>query len=419
MGWKTLRLSKNLPRSFKKLVEGEVVNNILDIYRLPEEVLLILELLKEKDEVQKLECLERLSKDVDWQLFLDYAIHHRVYPTLFGQLKQLKNQLEVPTFVIQSLEQLYKKNTFEMLQLSAEMNEIGKFFAEHEIEALFLKGPAIAHDLFGDISLRTSKDLDILIPIHQIENAKRILEQLGYVQTKFIRSLFNEWKWRQKDISFYHPEKQIEIEIHWRLSCGPEKEPSFMELWARRRKSIITQDPCYILGREDLFYYLVHHGARHAWFRLRWLVDIQQIVNLQLDWLTIYQLFKKNNYVHLSGQAIILASQLLEMNVTSEMVPFLKKRKAYKIANNTLYFLDGIKDIYAPELTNYYLNYVRTIKTNLQRLIKDISRLHPISKDAEDLPLPKQLHFLYFLLRPFLWFIRKRKIVVFSKDEFQ
>ena len=34
----------------------------------------------------------------------------------------------------------------------------------------------------------------------------------------------------------------------------------------------------YILGREDLFLFLVSHGARHGWSRLRWLIDIHQIV---------------------------------------------------------------------------------------------------------------------------------------------
>ena len=54
------------------------------------------------------------------------------------------------------------------------MEQVSKWFIENEISTLF-KGPALAHDLYGDVSLRTSCDLDILIPINQLEKAERIL----------------------------------------------------------------------------------------------------------------------------------------------------------------------------------------------------------------------------------------------------
>ena len=48
------------------------------------------------------------------------------------------------------------------------------------IRTLVLKGPTLALDLYGDVSLRTSKDLDILIPLTEIEQAERLMTELGY-----------------------------------------------------------------------------------------------------------------------------------------------------------------------------------------------------------------------------------------------
>ena len=80
--------------------------------------------------------------------------------------------------------------------------------------------------------------------------------------------------------------KEVKLEVHWRLNPGPAKEPTFNELWERKRISILlTDSPVYFLGREDLFLFLVTHGARHGWSRLRWLVDIHQIVNKIINWI--------------------------------------------------------------------------------------------------------------------------------------
>ena len=398
------------------------MNNTLDLNRFPKEVLLILEVLKEKDEDLKRNCLERLSVEVDWQLFLEYAIHHRVYPTLYKQLKHTKDHLKVPTFVMQSLERLYKENTFKMLQLSAEMNEIGKLFADHDIDALFLKGPAIAHDLFGDISLRTSKDLDVLIPIDQLEKAQYILKDIGYEQVVSLESLFNEWKWRFKDISFYHPDKEIQVELHWRLNNWPAKEPSFKELWSRRRVSTFTQHPCCFLGEEDLFYYLVTHGARHGWFRLRWLMDVQQFMKRPLDWNSLHDRFERCNNIMLAGQALILASELYELDMTEEMNPLLIKRSK-KIANNALFFIEIMENLHDENLSKniyrYYKKYTSSIRSISQRVLWKLSKLHPIPEDAQVLPLPKFFYFLYFPLRPFLWLSRQRKRQVYPESDFQ
>ena len=398
------------------------MNNTLDLTRLPKEVLLLLEVFKEKDKVLKEGYLETLSKEVDWQLFLDYAIHHRVYPMLYKQLKHLKVQLNIPTFVIQSLEGLYRENTFKILQLSAEMNEIGKLFADQGIDTLFLKGPILAHDIFGDISLRTSKDLDVLIPIDQLEKAQNILNNLGYEQVENLETLFNEWKWRFKDISFYHPEKEILVELHWRLNDWPAKEPSFKELWSKRRVSTITQHPCYFLGEEDLFFYLVTHGARHGWFRLRWLMDVQQFMNRPMDWSILYNRFGRCNNVMLAGQALILASQLYELDMTEEMKPLLINRSR-KIANDALFFIEIMENLHDENLSRdiyrYYKKYTSSIRSISQRVLWKFSKLHPIPADAQALPLPKFFYFLYFPLRPFLWLSRERNRQVFLKDDFQ
>ena len=52
-----------------------------------------------------------------------------------------------------------------MLHLSGEMERLSKVFLNKNINSMYLNGPVMAQDLYGDVSFRTSSDLDLLISI--------------------------------------------------------------------------------------------------------------------------------------------------------------------------------------------------------------------------------------------------------------
>ena len=284
-------------------------------------------------------------------------------------------------------------------------------FLENGIRTIFLKGPVIAYDLYGDISLRTSSDLDFLIPLHDLNQAEDLLLKLGYVKDDYIAKVLNDWKWRHHHITFFHPQRKIKLEVHWRLNPGPAKEPAFNDLWERKRISSLTGSPVYFLGREDLFLYLVTHGARHGWSRLRWLVDIHQIVQQELDWSKLYQLLKKYQYLHVGGQALILASQLLKTPIVEEMKLLLSVNTSARLAQEAIFYLEEMVNLHTdpvPEnVAMYHKRHLFSLMSKRQRLIFIMSFLYPYPEDAEVFPLPKYLQFLYFPLRPFLWAWRK------------
>ncbi|WP_432749981.1 nucleotidyltransferase family protein [Paenibacillus amylolyticus] len=124
----------------------------------------------------------------DWQLFLRLVYHHRLYSVLYLKMKELNSAI-IPADVMESLRQQYTVNTFRMLHLTAEMEQVCGAFRERGIRNITLKGPALAHDLYGDVSMRTSKDLDILIPFNDVEAAEGILATLGYVSKEGERHL--------------------------------------------------------------------------------------------------------------------------------------------------------------------------------------------------------------------------------------
>jgi hypothetical protein len=383
----------------------------LKLDKVPKELKLQLEFLKCKNIDELKEIDKEWFKEIDWSKFLELAMHHRIYSIIYRKMKQLDSGL-IPEYVMSKLQQKYKINTFQMLALSGEMEQMSRLLLENGIKTIFLKGPVIAHDLYGDISLRTSSDLDFLIPLDDLDQAEDLLVKQGYVKDDYIVMVLNDWKWRHHHITFYHPQKKIKLEVHWRLNPGPAQEPTFHDLWERKRKSDLIVSPVYLLGKEDLFLYLVTHGARHGWSRLRWLVDIHQIVQQEFEWSKLYQLLKKYQYLHVGGQSLILSSQLLHTLMTNnEMKRLLTVHTSDCLAQEAIFYLEEMISLHSepvPEkVAKYHKRHLFSLMSKRQRFLFILSFLYPYPEDVEVLPLPKRLQFLYFPLRPLLWIWRK------------
>ncbi|MFD1450922.1 nucleotidyltransferase domain-containing protein [Oceanobacillus sojae] len=384
----------------------------LDLRNIPEELQLMIELLRNNH----LEEWETFT-DINWETFIDLAIHHRIYPVLYPKLKKVKEGI-VPPFVLERFSWLYRRNTMKMLFLGSEMQKISKLFSDNHIRLLFLKGPVLAQALYGDISLRTSRDLDVLIPIEKLDEAEHLLLAQGYEKEYEINKELNEWKWRHRHVNYYHPQKKITIEIHWRLNTGPAKEPNFNELWERRKQSTIPGNEVYMLSNEDLYLYLNMHGAQHGWSRLRWLFDIHQLMEKELNWNRIYNRLKRFGYLQVGGQGMILVSELFNRKLSNEMQQYLVNSRSKRLAAKSIFYLESMINIYTlplPEnVVKYHKKYLTGLMSTEQRILFTLSLLYPYPDDMKTLPLPKTLHFLYFPLRPFLWVWRKRKKHVLS-----
>ncbi|WP_461672884.1 nucleotidyltransferase domain-containing protein [Priestia megaterium] len=385
----------------------------LDLTLMPQELKVLLELIKDDNNEHIQKYKNEWFTKINWDYFLKLAMHHRIYPLVYLKLKEVAPEL-TPSYVLKALQVEYTKNTFQMLHLSGEMERISKLFTENQIRSLFLKGPVIAHYLYGDISLRTSKDLDIFIPETDLEKAENLLLNEGYEKEEVL-TVLNEIKWRYHHIAYFHPIKKIQIEIHWRLHPRPMKEPKFQELWERKRTSSLTRHTVSFLGKEDLMLYLITHGSRHGWFRLRWLLDINEIMKKVNNFNRIRLLLKSYNVGHLAGQTFLLASQLLNTSIDREFNKLIEDKKNRRLAKKAISYIEVMTKLHMSEsnkLNIYYTYYQFVIKTNKEKFLFIIILLYPNSSDIETLKLPRFLVFLYFPLRPFLWIWRKSKYIL-------
>lgn len=378
--------------------------------QLPVEMKLLLELIKTNTDGIVIEKFK--AKDINWSKFYQLAIHHRTIPLLYSKLNKLKLNW-IPIEVLNRLQNKYQQNVFSMLKITSEMGVIASLFNSNNIKVLFLKGPILGKELYGDISLRTSKDIDILIPFKDIKRTKQLLLKHGYKEKEETEFILNEHKWRAHHLVFYQPDSNIYIEIHWRLNELPDKEPSFDSLWGRKNISPLTLEPIYTLGREDLFLYLASHGARHGWFRLRWLVDVDRLMKNNTPFKRMDTIIREYENEHVVGQALILTNQLLKTPISNQLSPYLRNR-SIRLASLAMVFISSIDhdQPFPRELIPFPRSYAYELQKNLSQKLKFLLiSSYPTYKDYQVFKLPRNLHFLYFPLRPFLYTGRKLGIL--------
>ena len=101
---------------------------------------------------------------LDWTELLRLSTIHAVTPMLYQTLRSIP----IPQHAIESLRLAFEKNTRRNLALSAELCRLVELFNEHAVTFLPLKGPLLSQQLYGDLSMRCSADLDWLVPPHDL-----------------------------------------------------------------------------------------------------------------------------------------------------------------------------------------------------------------------------------------------------------
>ncbi len=149
------------------------------------------------------------------------------------------------------------------LHASVAVVRLAESFREEGIRLLLLKGPYLAHTLYGDPMYRPYADLDILVAPGDVEKASGILVRHGYQQEQagWTRRIHFHLGFRPPE-SWYPP-----VELHWRPVDGMNLyrlAPDFLFRSARLWMTMQMPSSIFVPGLEDCFLYLCLHAAKHG-----------------------------------------------------------------------------------------------------------------------------------------------------------
>jgi len=213
--------------------------------------------------------------DGEWHPFLVQVKRHQMSMLVADALRSAG--IDAP----ENLHRIEGEQKIRALSLAGEAVQLIDALGDAGIKALIVKGPLLSQMLYRDPTMRQSLDLDLLVEWEQFRAAREALTPLGY-QLISNEPPWDDWRiepWRQlaKDITLFHPEREISLELHHRLKSPESLLPGFgLERATGTATMAGRQLPAF--ERADLFAYLCVHAATSLWDRLKWLADIRALL---------------------------------------------------------------------------------------------------------------------------------------------
>jgi len=185
-------------------------------------------------------------------------------------------EIPTPHSVHDTLASALRHNAKRVLVMSEELTRILRLLEAAGVPALALKGPVIAHTLYADPAYRFFTDLDLLVPLAHIPDARRILSGAGYDPSGSAKTAIarEQSVFRFTELSLENARIGVHVDLHWELTPKDWIASMPRGLWDRTRTVLVGSSAIPTLGEEDTFLHLCVHGNKHGWTSLNWLVDL-------------------------------------------------------------------------------------------------------------------------------------------------
>lgn len=217
-----------------------------------------------------------LDNRLDWSVLLLLAEEHRVHGLLAKRLAET-GYADVPAPVREQLQARMRAQHLFTLGMTAELFRILEDFSSASIETVLVKGPLISLLAYGDPSLRSYVDLDLLIRHRDILKATQRMMGMGF-DPKVPLSAIQTGK-VPGEFVFRRPGTQRIVEMHTERTFRHYPKPiPLEELFARKRQVLLDGREVPALSLEDELVLHCIHGAKDFWERLMWVSDTAAVL---------------------------------------------------------------------------------------------------------------------------------------------
>lgn len=221
---------------------------------------------------------------IDWHALLPRARWHGLTSLVYWHVHSTCPEA-VPPAILDALQARFRANARRNLLLTQELFRIVSLLERDGTPVIVFKGPVLGLMAYGNPSLRTFSDLDILVHQRDVPKVADRLQAAGYEHLSEAQErvpLDFEWEY-----PFIRWPAGIKVDLHWRplprtLCYAVDTEA----LWHRSQKLELGGRHLTTFAPEDLLLYLCVHGSKHCWMRLGWVCDVAALLRAHpsMDW---------------------------------------------------------------------------------------------------------------------------------------
>ena len=214
-------------------------------------------------------------RGADWPALADAASHLGLLGHLALRWDDLRHAGAPADWLVHSAEAWRGQAAFNLLLAHTE-TELLAAFAARGIAAIPLKGVSLSCMLYGSPAVRSTTDLDLLIPSAQMDAAAEMLETRGY-RSSLPRALLSRRAFlahtdEHTSETVYVAEAggiPLQVELHWKILPLPEEK-----VWGGLTNYAAPGGRVRGLPPALYLLYLCAHLSGHGWRSLHWLADI-------------------------------------------------------------------------------------------------------------------------------------------------
>ena len=352
---------------------------------------------------------------LDWPRFLRVTGRHQVIALAHDGLTRAGT--DVPPEIAREIGTQAETLVRENLAIACEALRLQRLFDDAALPVLFVKGAPLAVLAFGNLGLRESQDIDLLVPGKTLPAATTLLERAGYRRfdppTDISDTQFRLLLPLRKDLGFVHQATGLQIELHWRLFLNAHAMAEASIMAASRVVPLTGSTGLRTMGDDDLFAYLCMHGALHWWNRLKWIADVNAFLASRpgVEVERLVRAAEARGVGRAAAQALLLCRRLMGTTLPACLTDTLDRSATLRWLEATALkaVTTGQGEQHPHEvrlgttrgsLSTFLLN--RGWRYWLAEL-----RVHLTNQtDILTVPLPESLRFLYPILRLPLWLWR-------------
>jgi len=266
---------------------------------------------------------ELIARPLNWAYLLSEAGENSITPLLEKQLSAVVLEA-IPREYLAQLKTASRANTARCLYMVAELNGILELFESHGIPAIPYKGPVLAQQAYGDITLREFEDLDIILRQRDLPQAHEILLGMGY-QAKFpwILSPGAAASLVPGEYNYRAIERRVMVELHTEMTLRHFPVVPCLDDFSQRLVSVrLSGRHVWTFCAEDALPILCIHGSKDFWERISWVADISELIQAhpQLNWAAVRQCAESLKAQRMLYLGLTLAGRLLGAPVPREIL---------------------------------------------------------------------------------------------------
>ena len=347
---------------------------------------------------------ESAAGPLDWDFVLSEATENSVGPLLEMNLRTVVPD-SAPAAAMERLKITCRASTVRCLFLVAELHKILELFRTAGIVAIPYKGPVLAEQAYGNLTLRDFDDLDIILPQRDLMKAHEVMLGLGYrARFPWILSKDSKTALVPGEYNYRDEKRRAVVELHTELTLRHFPVAPDIDRFAQQMvKVMVAGQAVPTLAPEDLLSALCVHGSKDFWERISWIADVAELIQRQtgFDWDRAFRTAESLRVERMLHLGLALANDLLQAPMPEEIRKRVRDDAeavalAREVGERTL--SRNLSGVSAGKRMRFRRRMVRGMLAGWRYSLR--LAVIPAEEDWEMVHLPRLLAPLYLALRP-------------------